>query len=462
VSVRRKWQTAFGLVWLAAVFGGRASPSEAAWQSADGQPTAIGKTAKSTADTDARVEAAYRKSDYKTLLQLLRESASQQSAFAERYRKVALQGSATVQGILGVIYEEGIGVSKDPVEAAQWFRKAAEQGDPAGQKYLGDMYRRGLGVPSDLTEAVKWYHKASEQGDGPAQGMLGMVYQKGLGVSPDVIQAYMWFTLAASNLAGTERDSTIQARDRVSAGMSKAAIEQAQQLARDWKPTGGSPESGVQTTAAAEAKAANPVNGTPQGLQSAQPAATPTPELSKGAQQLKLATLIVNLDGKIAFINFFLPRVTGAIYLGKEKITHENAKEVLDRFQRERRAVAEEIDREGFSNIGGDYDWHPGGAERMQGTQDECKLKELPSDASGLVTVVQNEHAVEFKGKALAGCGVVVGTVVVLKTGECGKVSGMRLVGGVWKDHSIKMMLKDTDSSVRCDAGVLTKRSAER
>jgi hypothetical protein len=456
--MRRNWQTALGLVWLAAFLGGRASSSEAAWQSA-GQSIVIEKTAKSTADTNASVEAAYRKSDYKTLLQLLHELASQESAFAEQYRKAALQGSVTAQGILGVIYEEGIGVSKDPVEAAQWYRKAAEQGDPAGQKYLGDMYRRGLGVPRDLTEAVKWYRRASEQEDGSAQAMLGMVYREGLGVQPDVIQAYMWFTIAASNVAGTERDVTMQARDRLSAGMSKAAIEKAQQLAREWKPTSGPPESAVQTTAAAEARAAGPVTGAPQGLQSAQPAATPTPELPE-MKRLRLATLAVNLDYNITYINFYLPRVTGTITLGKEIITHENAKEVLGRFQRERQALTEEIDREGFSNIGGDYDWH-------RELQNECKLKGLlPSDALGSVTAVQNEHVVEFKGKGLAGCGVVVGDMVVSIVGDCGGFSSIRLVGRVFHDkspnQSIRIALSEKGSGIVCKAGFLAKRSAER
>jgi Sel1 repeat len=267
-----------GLVCLAAVLAGRASLSGAAWQSADAKSTTIGMTAESTAAKDARVEAAYRKGDYETLLQLLRELASQQSAFAERYRKAALQGSATAQGILGVISEEGIGISRDPVEAARWFRKAAEQGDPAGQKYLGDMYRRGLGVPKDFSEAMKWYRKAAEQGDGPAQGMLGIIYGNGLGpiggVQPDVIQAYMWLTLAASNLAGTERDATIQARDRLLAGMSKAEVGKAQQLAREWKPPTDPAVGEVKMTVAADEKALGAGNS-PQAPATATPGTTP-------------------------------------------------------------------------------------------------------------------------------------------------------------------------------------------
>ncbi len=112
------------------------------------------------------------------------------------------------------------------------------------------------------------------------------------------------------------------------------------------------------------------------------------------------------------------------------------------------------MDREGLTDIAGEYDWN-------RGKQTECKLKDLPSDSSEPVTVVQNRHEVEFKGKGPSGCGVVVGTVVVLQTGKCEGVSSGRLVGNAWPDHSIKMLLVDTDSDARCDAGALKKRSVQ-
>jgi hypothetical protein len=185
--------------------------------------------------------------------------------------------------------------------------------------------------------------------------------------------------------------------------------------------------------------------------QSPQPAATPAPKISPGERQFKLAMGAVDLDYKITLINAFLPHVTNAIHLGNEEITHENAKDVLARLQRERQTLTDEIDREGFSNIGGDYDLR-------QAAQGGCK--DVSADAFGPVSVVQNQHAVEFKGKA-PGCGVIVGTVVVLKPGECAAVSPLRLVGIV-KDQGIAMMFLDSSAGIHCPLGGLTKRSAER
>jgi TPR repeat protein len=388
--------------------------------------------AESPADTLAKAEAAYRRSDHDAAVRLLRELASRESTFTERYRKAAVQGSATAQGMLGVIYEEGIGVSKDSVEAVRWFRKAADQGDPAGQKYLGDMYRNGQGVPRDFAEAVKLYRKAAEQGDGPGQAMLGVVYGEGFDAQPgfylDLTQAYMWLTLASSRFEGKERDITMALLDRLSAGMSKAAIEKAQQLAREWKPTSGPAVSAQQSE-----------RGHPPGADAAYRA--------------------VDLDDELWILDFMFVRGhPGTLHLGKEKVTQDNAKGVLERLQLERRKLADDIDRAGLSNIGGDYDL-------LQAPLDQCKLSAPPfgdrrADAAGPLTMVQNEHAVELKSKSLQGCGVAAGAVVVMRRRECGgSTTPIRLMGRV-TDQGIEMMFFDKANGSRCLLGTLTRRPA--
>ena len=66
-------------------------------------------------------------------------------------RKKAEKGDAAAQFNLGVMYQNGEGVSKDNVEAVKWYRKAAEQGDDYALVNLGAMYRQGEGVPSGST-----------------------------------------------------------------------------------------------------------------------------------------------------------------------------------------------------------------------------------------------------------------------------------------------------------------------
>ena len=61
---------------------------------------------------------------------------------------------------LGVSYDYGEGVTKDPQEAVKWYRKAAEQGNADAQCNLGYCYEMGYGVAKNSQEAVKWYGKS--------------------------------------------------------------------------------------------------------------------------------------------------------------------------------------------------------------------------------------------------------------------------------------------------------------
>ena len=49
------------------------------------------------------------------------------------------------------MYDSGLGVPEDDVEAAEWFRKAAEQGYAGGQCNLGVMYAEGREASSRMT-----------------------------------------------------------------------------------------------------------------------------------------------------------------------------------------------------------------------------------------------------------------------------------------------------------------------
>ncbi|MCG3770643.1 MAG: Secretory immunoglobulin A-binding protein EsiB [Nitrosomonadaceae bacterium] len=57
----------------------------------------------------------------------------------------------------------------DYAEALKIFRPLAEQGNAKAQSNLGVMYNNGQGVTQDYKEAVKWYGLAAAQGDASAQ-----------------------------------------------------------------------------------------------------------------------------------------------------------------------------------------------------------------------------------------------------------------------------------------------------
>jgi uncharacterized protein len=165
--------------------------------------------------------AAYQSGDYAAALRV--------------WRRLAEQGDADAQFRLGVMYESGEGVLRSDAEAIKWYRKAAEQDDAVAQFNLGVMYAKG--VSPNHAEAARWYRCAADHGLAGAQFNLGMMYVEGQGVSQDYVQAHMWLDLAASQfpaLGTHQRNTTVDARERVASKMTPPQLVEAQELAFEW------------------------------------------------------------------------------------------------------------------------------------------------------------------------------------------------------------------------------------
>ena len=100
-------------------------------------------------DLDSGWEA-YDSGDYATALKI--------------WTPLAEQGNSQAQGVLGMMYANGEGVSQDFAEAMRWFHKAVEQGHAAAQYGVGKLYANGQGVAQDYAKAVKWFRLAAEKG----------------------------------------------------------------------------------------------------------------------------------------------------------------------------------------------------------------------------------------------------------------------------------------------------------
>jgi uncharacterized protein len=152
---------------------------------------------------------------------------------AEKLKLSVENRNADVQLLLGILYNHGGGIPQDYKEAVKWYRLAAEQGNALAQSNLGLMYGKGQGVPQDYKEAVKWFRLSAEQGNALAQSNLGLMYTEGQRVLQDYALAHMWF-----NLCGSSGDKDcIKNRNIIEKKMSKSQIEEAQRMARNWKPT---------------------------------------------------------------------------------------------------------------------------------------------------------------------------------------------------------------------------------
>jgi TPR repeat protein len=98
-------------------------------------------------------------------------------------------GDVAAQARLGQIYEHGLGVPRDPAEAARWYGLAAEQGHAIAQFKLASLLQSGALGSADYAAAARWYEAAARQGVAEAAYNLALMYDNGLGVEPDPLRA---------------------------------------------------------------------------------------------------------------------------------------------------------------------------------------------------------------------------------------------------------------------------------
>jgi len=100
--------------------------------------------------------------------------------------------------------------------AVHWFRKSAEGGEAQAMRNLGVAYDRGQGVERNPQVAMKWLRRAAEAGDAEAQAALGVDLYEGVAVTKDLVEALYWLTLAAGAKAAPS-DVTMNESSSISA-----------------------------------------------------------------------------------------------------------------------------------------------------------------------------------------------------------------------------------------------------
>jgi TPR repeat protein len=147
--------------------------------------------------------------------------------------KAAERGEPTAHTLVGRIYAEGLGTSKNAPLAARWYARGAELGDPEAMFAYGLMLAEGEGVEKDRVEAARFLEAAAskrhplanynlallflrgdgkpenpyralmhmryaaEQGITTAQYDLGTMYATGQGTDPNAFEAVKWIARAA-------------------------------------------------------------------------------------------------------------------------------------------------------------------------------------------------------------------------------------------------------------------------
>ncbi len=117
---------------------------------------------------------------------------------------------------------------KDYESALREWEPLVEAGIARAQYYLGMIYEHGQGVPKNPNQAAYLYRLAAEQGNVGGQYGLAMAYMRGNGVRLDYVSAHMWANVAASN--GSKGGAKL--KDWILTRMSPKDIQDAKSLLR--------------------------------------------------------------------------------------------------------------------------------------------------------------------------------------------------------------------------------------
>lgn len=143
---------------------------------------------------------------------------------------IAEKDNADAQYNLGILYQKGLGVEKNPKTAFIWYKRASANGHSDAMYNLGIMYNKGRVVYRSPKDAVKWWRKSAQLGNAEAQFNLGVEYFYGRKIGKDIPKALMWWKKSAGQGNRSARAALYQAYNEGLYG-----IEKNPQEANRWK-----------------------------------------------------------------------------------------------------------------------------------------------------------------------------------------------------------------------------------
>ncbi|MDD4004544.1 MAG: tetratricopeptide repeat protein [Elusimicrobiaceae bacterium] len=132
------------------------------------------------------------------------------------FSSAAAAGYTESQVMLGNMYLEGTGVTKDCGKAERWYRKAASADNPAALAGLGYIYSSGCAGEKDGRAAARYYTRAAELGNPFAMLSLASMHETGTGVAKDNKKALELYAAAADtgDASGAQGAALLLAADR--------------------------------------------------------------------------------------------------------------------------------------------------------------------------------------------------------------------------------------------------------
>ncbi len=141
------------------------------------------------------------------------------------------RGEPTAATLAGRIFQEGLGVPRDEVQAAQWYRRGAELGDVNAMFAFGVMLAEGGAIKKDHAGAAKMFEQAASKGHVAANYNLALLFLSGDGKPENPQRAFAHLLYAAeAGLPQAQYDlATLYA---TGTGVAANAVEEANWLQR--------------------------------------------------------------------------------------------------------------------------------------------------------------------------------------------------------------------------------------
>ena len=160
-------------------------------------------------------------------------------------RPLAESGDARAMVLLGNMYAQGYGVTKDDSEAYKLYRRAALAGNNEAMVVTAAMLQQGLGVPTDVATAVQWYKRAAQTGQPGGAFFYALYLFRGNNVNdasknllPDAPQAYQWMRICEKISKDQKMKTTAgKIADEIAKKITPEQVSAADAAAAAWKPT---------------------------------------------------------------------------------------------------------------------------------------------------------------------------------------------------------------------------------
>ena len=165
-------------------------------------------------------------------------------------QKAAQANIPVAQYKLGSYYQNGTGVAQDVVAAAGWYQRAAENNLPAAKLVYGAMLEGGVGVPKSALAASTQYEDAASQGLAQAMVSLASLYFRGGENLPaNKERAWVYASLAVD--ASNNDPKAVKFRDEITSKLTEKQKSDAKKIYEDKKSKGSSVSTAAPAPAAA-------------------------------------------------------------------------------------------------------------------------------------------------------------------------------------------------------------------